>query len=320
MSEILNSLVAASRQWIGDSPTGAMLGATRAFIAAASHNESLLREAVESLQQQEPGPQAWLAMAFGTLAESGASAELTGPVVLEQVRTWLPLLPDGGSGDEPPPVPTPEQAIRLSQFQFLCQSAVTHLARLPSLREAMGRDSALLDRLDGLRGYSYGAWWVLEALLKSSGTVVVLHPPSYSGLRLEYSNISNAFHLFSLLQRAVGTRLPGGRKPPAADAPLDTEAWWHYGSPTSPQPDLTASIGGEGSVRDIPRVDGEQVVLLWPPILARRGWDTAFFSPHLEALPASARVERMLTEDESRAWLEKLGVSGTGRRPWWRFW
>lgn len=320
MTEILNSLVAASRHWIGDSPTGAMLGATRAFIAAATRNESLLREAIDSLETLEPGPQAWMALAFGTLAESGTSAELTGPSVLKQVRAWLPLLPAAGNDDEKPSVPTPEQAIRLSQFQFLCQSAVTHLARLPSLRESLSHDEALLHRLDGLHAHSFGAWWVLEALLKSSGTIVVLHPPSCSGLRLAYRHVSNTFHLFSLLQRAVGTRLPGGRKPAAADAPLDTEAWWHYGSPSSPRPELTASLWGEGLVRDIPRVEGEQVMLLWPPILANRVWDTAFLGPHLEAMPAEATVERMLTEEESRAWLEKLGVGGPERRPWWRFW
>lgn len=320
MSEVLNSLATASHRWIGDSPTGAMLGATRAFIASASRNESVLREAVDSLDTLDPGPQAWLALAFGTLVESGGAAELTGAAVLEQLRAWLPLLPEAGDENSAPPVPTPEQAVRLSQFQFLCQSAVTHLARLPRLREALRDDAPLLARLDALRGYSYGAWWVLEALLKSSGSIVLLHPPSYSGLRLDYSHVSNGFHLFSLLQRAVGTRLPGGREPASADAPLATEAWWHYGSPASPRPELTASIWGEGPVRDIPRVDGEQVMLLWPPILANRVWDTAFLGPHLEAMPASASVERMLTVDESRAWLEKLGVGKPVRKPWWRLW
>jgi hypothetical protein len=88
----------------------------------------------------------------------------------------------------------------------------------------------------------------------------------------------------------------------------------------SPRPELTASIWGEGAVRDIPRVEGEQVMLLWPPILANRTWDTAFLGPHLEAMPASATVERMLTAEESKAWLEKLGVGQPRRRPWWRFW
>lgn len=316
MPDVLSALAAASRHWVGDSPTGAMLSTMRAFLAAATKDESLLREAASRLSGLEPGPVAFVAVAFGSLVERGTAAGITGPAVLAELRAWLRQLPKAGNDDEPQPVPTPEQAMLLARFQFLCQSAVTHLANLPAERAAMGQDVALLERLDELRGHSYGAWWVHEALLKASGTVVLLHPPSGTGLKLRYTNVSNCFHLFSLLQTAVGTGIPGGHHRVGPVTQGD-EAWWHYGSPLSPKPDLSASIWGEGLVRDIPRVDGEQVMLLWPPILQGRNWDSGFLGPHLDAMPASVAIESMLTPAESEAWLERLHIT-RGQKPWWR--
>jgi len=274
-----------------------------------------LREAAAALGSVEPGAVAWSAVTFGTLVERGVSAEITGPAVLEQLRAWLPRLPAHGTDPS------------LAQFRYLGQAVVAHLARLPAQRLALGRDAALVERLDELRSRTPGAWWVYEALLKSSGTLVLLHPPSGTGLRLVYANVSHGFHLFSLLQTAVGASLPGGREPDEAVAgvargksgdTISDEAWWHYGAPRSPKPDSAATIRGEDLVSEIPHVDGEQVVLLWPPILPSRSWDSGFFGPHLEAMPADATVERMLTAEECKAWLETLGV-GRRRKSWWPF-
>jgi hypothetical protein len=325
MTDVFQELAAASRNWAGDGPTGAMLSALRAVMSAATQDDSLLREAAKSFHALEPGSAAWTAVAFGTLAERGASAALTGPAVLDHLRSWLPRLPMPGSADAPPPEPTPSQKRLLAQFQFLCQSVVTHLARLPEQRAALGQDAALLERLGELGGYTPGAWWVHEALTRTSGTLVLLHPPSATGLRLGYTHVSNCFHLFSLLQTAVGTRIPGGRVPDETIAwaargknsePVRDTAWWHYGNPASPKADLGASIWGEGLVREIPRVNGEQVMLLWPPLLHVREWDAGFLGPHLEAMPADAAVDRMLTPEESKAWLETLGIRRR-RKAWW---
>ena len=326
MSDALDELAAASRNWPGDAPTGAMLSTMRAFLSAATKNDPLVREAAISLSTEDPGAAAWIAVALGTLVERGASVELSGRAVLDHLKSCLPKLPKPGN-EEALPDPTPEQVKLLALFQFVCQSAVTHLARLPAERQAMGQDAPLLERLDQLGGYSHGAWWVHEALLKTSGKLVLLHPPSGTGLRLWYDNVANNFHLFSLLQTAVGTAIPGGRPADESIAmvargksadPVSDQAWWHYGNVASPKADLKATIWGEGLVREIPRVDGEQVMLLWPPILQGRSWDAGFLGPHLEAMPADAGVERLLTADETQAWLAKVGL-GPGRRRWWRF-
>ena len=125
-------------------------------------------------------------------------------------------------------------------------------------------------------------------------------------------------HLFSLLQAAVGTRLPGGRQPDpkiAAVARGQTddddgydEAWWHYGDPRSKTPDLRESIWGEGLLTEIPIVNGSRVMLLWPPIMQSRTWGSGFFGPHLQALPANVVVEEELSPESAREWSQALGI------------
>lgn len=319
------ALIAAARGWKGDSPTGAMLTSTRVFLSAASADPALLEKIAVSLGHYDQGAAAWVAVTCGTAVERGAPAQLAGPAIVDLFRSWLPRLPRlSEDADATPPDPTPEQAALFVLFRYLSQAVVTHLARLPAQREAMGHEPALVDRLGELTGYAHGAVWVREALLKSSGTLVFLHPASSAGLRLGYTNVSNCFHLFSLLQTAIGTRIEGGREPSDVIARVargkSTEtagdaAWWHYGQATSPKADLATSIWGEGLVREIPQVDGVPVILAFPKILENREWDAGFLGPHLEALPSDVVIAGALTADEVRQWLERLGFGS--RKRWW---
>jgi hypothetical protein len=329
MSEVFGALATASRGWAGGTPSGGLLRATRAFLTGAADDHDLLGEAAAALPGLEPGAAAWIAVACGTVVEQGAPAEYTGPAVIDLLMSWLPEFPQFADSDERPPEPTPEQAALFTLFRFLCQSAVSHLARLPSHRRNLAQDQPLIDRLGDLQCYSHGAVWVREALLKSSGALVVLHPPSGVGLRANYSNVANCFHLFSLLQTAVGNRMPGGREPSEAvgrvargksTEVVSDEAWWHYGHARSMKPELTASIWGEGTTQQLPVFDGVQVLLLWPPILQSRTWDGNFLGPHLDAMPADLVVEKELTPEESRAWLARVGLDPAQRKRWWRFW
>ena len=107
MSEIFTNLATASRAWAGDSPTGAMLSSTRAFLSAAPGDDSFIKEAVASLPTQDPGAAAWIAVTLGTLVERGTSPELSGPAVLEHLKSCLPKLPASpNNNDDPPPQPT----------------------------------------------------------------------------------------------------------------------------------------------------------------------------------------------------------------------
>jgi hypothetical protein len=64
-------------------------------------------------------------------------------------------------------------------------------------------------------------------------------------------------------------------------------------------------------------VNDEQVIVLWPPILAGRTWDSAFFGPSLEALPPDVVVEEELTVENARSWFYRLDIEVGRRRKRW---
>ena len=303
-----------------------MLKATRAFLTRVQTDTTALREAAECMRHAEPGAAAWIAVACGTAVENGAPADITGKPVFDLMRNWLPKFPQFGDDPEALPALSPEQRALLPLFRYLSQAVVTHLARLPAQREAMGREAALLDRLGELQSLSHGAVWVREALLKRSGTLVFLQPTQNFGARIAYENVSNCFHLFSLLQTALGTFVPEGRVPDPLIArvargksndAIQDEAWWHYGHALSNKAEIAAMIPGEMLVRDIPRIDDTTVILAWPTILKSRTWDGAFLGPHLDAMPADARIESAISLEETHAWFKRLKI---GDEPWWKFW
>jgi hypothetical protein len=326
----LENLLSACREHPGGEPSSDLSRRTDDFVARARKEPSILSAAAAELPRLPDAGAAWLAFVFGMAITQGAPADRTTGPVVDLFFSWLPRLPataDTEEDDGTLPAPTPEQAALLQMLPRLCQSVVAHLARSPERRASLARDAALLDRLERHEDYSLGVAWIREALLRISGPLVVLHPPSGQGFRLRYENVSNGFLLFSLLQCALGRRLPGGRRPDPAvgaaargksRAELTDHAWWHYGDPRAPKPELQASIWGEASVRSIPEVQGVQTLLLWPPLLQSRGWDAGFFHPHIEDLPPNVVVERKLPAEECRALLDQLGVEPATRR-WWQW-
>lgn len=325
----LNQFLAACAGRVGTDVTRELRDATQRFLAAAANDPALLRSAADSLRKLPPAGAAWMAITLGTSVEEGREVTLTGPALLDYFRDLLQLFPAARDDDasEAAPGPTADQTALIRVFDEICQAVVAHLARMPERRVALAGEQSLIDRLEELAEFGWGSTWVREAILKTSGTLLALQPRSGEGVRLKYANVSNCFHLFSLMQSAVGQRITGGQvaepKVTAAargetDEAVSDVAWWHYGDPRSAEPELSTSIWGEGHVRDIPQMHGVQTVLLWPPLLKSRGWDSGFFKPHLHALPADLTVESVLSRDESRALLERLGLKRSSK--WWRFW
>jgi len=313
MTKAVDDFLWACEQY-GGQACAKLQAATSKFLDAARAQPELLTLAGRGLVELEPGPAAWLALTYGTAVETGFPPQLTAQQLLPAFDDWTARL----LGDEDERAkPTPEQEELLAPFPYVCQAVVSHLARLPEEREARYRAERSSGRLEQLAALSYGAGWVREALYKSSGHLIVLHPGSGKGLELSYQNVSNCFHLFSLLQGAIGMRLPGGRAPDEAtvraargdtdDAARD-EAWWHYGSPYSSKPEIGASIWGESNPRELPCVEGQQALLLWKPLLGLRGWSSSFFRPQLSQFPPNASVERELSEDERRHWLRACRI------------
>lgn len=51
------------------------------------------------------------------------------------------------------------------------------------------------------------------------------------------------------------------------------------------------------------------MLLLWPPLLGSRSWDSGFFGPALEALPPDVIVEEELSPEACQRWFATLGLA-----------
>jgi hypothetical protein len=246
---------------------------------------SHLGPVVLTLRQLPLAGAATAAVWLGSCVERGADPDGALPTLLDVLQTHAEALdPDAPDADD------------LEGLQWLGQGVVAHLVASPTGREAAQQHAGLLEALEEVSGVSVGAVWVEELLLRRSGTLVLLHGTEPWGHEVTFAEIGNAFHLFTLLQRAL---------------PMDLgdphTAWFHYQQPTAgPEPLLGASIWGEASLDTIERVDGVPVMVCFPPLLGRRGWDESFFGPAIDAAPSRVRV-RPLSDEEQARWRARLG-------------
>jgi len=69
----------------------------------------------------------------------------------------------------------------------------------------------------------------------------------------------------------------------------------------------------------IPKIEGQQVLVLWPMILGSRSWDAGFFGPHLHGTPPAVTVDAEFTDEQLQDWWSKLKLPAPAK-PWWKFW
>lgn len=248
---------------------------------------------------------------LGASVENGIEPEPTIQPVLQTMLRWTRTMVT--QDDEEQEDPDPDEEV-VTGTELLGQSLVAHIARAPSVRLQLSGEPTLMQELERVEHLTAGAAWLAELLRKCSGELIVLHAEHPIGVRVQYENISNCFHLFTLLQGALPD-FPGALKTTKqvlaaarGDSYEDVSdsAWWHYGQGNMPEANIAASVFGEASPDSISRIDDQQVMLLWSPILQGRSWDSGFFAPVLSsALPSVAKLDD-LTDAEMRQWRERL--------------
>ncbi len=241
-----------------------------------------------------------LAIWLGAGVENGISPEPTAMPIVEAMLRWsrsIPVREDQDVVNGEPPSDT------IIGMERLGQGLVTHLARSSQQRFEITERPEIIAELERVEHISAGAMWVLEVLRKCSGRLVVIHAESRKGVLVRYENISNCFHLFTLLQGVLVKVMPDARRPSPQTLAVacgeqneiaHDHAWWHYGRGDVPEANFSGSVWGEASPLSIPRIYGEQVLLLWRPILGSREWDGNFFGPFLMEAPPSGVDQRII--------------------------
>lgn len=277
-----------------------------------------------------------LAVSLGAGVEHGADPDDAIPRLIEALRRWMGKIPDDLS--------EPISSELSSGLEFLGQGIVAHISRSPTRWAQYRQDEQFMSELQRVEGVSAGCNWVYELLSRTSGSLIAIDVAERRAFRVEYKNLSNCFHLFTLLQIELAPRMPYAPRisqelvevatGPAMHDVTDA-AWWHYGNGTSSKPNILASIWGELSPSTIPMIDSQQIVLLWPPLLESRQWDGNFFRPYLMAAPPSLRIIEELPAVEVDQWWQTLELperlpeevaktrpspTEALKRLWWKFW
>ncbi|PNY38187.1 hypothetical protein C2E31_04100 [Rhodopirellula baltica] len=285
------------------------------------------RQLADRLDELNSAPGAgFLAVYLGARVESGADPNISGPSILQAMLRFADAFELPPDDDDDAPI----DSSAVIGLELLGQGLVAHVSRSEPLLQQMSNDTATIESLERVEHISAGPTWVLELLRKRSGELLVIHVADRRGFDVEYNNLSNCFHLFTLLQAALqGMRLGNGGTVDSdlvavasGDAFHDAadSAWWHYGVGGYPEADFGGSVWGEATPDTIPTIDGRQVILLWPPLFQARSWDAGFFSPFLQASPPKVSVINELDPTDVQNWCERLNLPTIKSKRRWRFW
>ena len=318
----IDQLLQAFQQGDADASAQARALAMENFVAALPAHAELATELDQLLAQQSPEVAANLAVFIGCLLEKNL---LPSPsqAVPKLFCDWLQQLPQDETPEDDWHLNSPtsfeladlsdqQQAI-LAALPLLCLAMLSHLAKLPELREELRRYDDFLEQLDFIKPHCAQVFWVREFVLCFSGRLLVLHPSSESGVWVQYQNVGTCFHLFSLLQLAIGEGIEGGApsNPEVAavlngrsQQALRDQAWWHYEEVSTYSQSGFYKLWGGGNVRLISKVDEQQILVLSPPILPTLTWESP--SPFPAKIPATVVIERYLEPEECQVWLRKL--------------
>jgi hypothetical protein len=173
-----------------------------------------------------------------------------------------------------------------------------------------------------------GHWLSIMLGVLHEEPILVLEPATGLGIAARISGLADNFQLHTLLMESfpssgirAGTRVPRfvaeiarGVGPQQAEETV-TGFWNLYNwqavqanGELPPADDFTHSsvwIWNEGCPADIPQFEGQRVVLLGPPSL-ERSWNAMRI---FESLPASLKIEKNLSSEEVRSWLQKFAAA-----------
>ena len=269
-----------------------------------------------------------LAVWLGASVENGAVPAQTLPGLLNALTKWIRVLNAiDSSTNENHSESHPQM---LKGIDLICQGLVAHLARSSEHRESIGRSDEIIQKLEAAQLVSNGATWVLEALRKRSGTLIVLEIAHQNGVEVRYEHLSTCFHLFTMLQLLLTAEgKPFAQTIPAEPLPdqishsiypAEDSGRWHYGRGDTPTQDIAGTIWGEATPASIPIVEGRQVILLWPQILGGRHWNSGMFGPPLFAMPSKLEIISELSPENVQDWITRLNLPNPQRKSWWKFW
>jgi len=227
----------------------------------------------------------------------------------------------------------PDSSLAFQSIPYFSMAAIAMLSRSVALRKATRERvklHELLDAMGGQYGYADYLWRMVQVL--DDEELVVLHPEQGKGYFVRLHGLGDNFQLHTLVAAALVGRFPGkwirGRRPTRLEirnASRGTEHppegvshgvfnLWSWrgvdenGQLLNAQEHADFWVWNEGVPAQIPTLDGTRFLILGAPPF-QRSWTA---SPVFPAMSGSVEVDRVLTRDETQAWLVYLAKRVAG--------
>ena len=291
---------------------------------------ALVAEVAPLVRAADPFRGSAVALNCGTLVEIGGDPALVFPHLLAELPRHLALarrardrgeIAPGALFDE-----DPDAAKADAGLTYFLLAVMTVICRKAEYRQALRATPEIVEGIAALRAGHREADFVAQVLVLTDDVeLLVLVPEERKGFRVALEAINNNFHLFTLLQANLiaGGHLVGEPTAPevlgvaTGDAPQQyaqtDHARWHFytwaglnSDGTFAATDLTTWVPGEAGPATIPEFDGTRVMLIGPPVLAARSWNSNEFVAIHDALRSRADVVEVLPAAQVTAWLDRI--------------
>ena len=216
-------------------------------------------------------------------------------------------------------------------ISMLSLGLMSRISSSRPLRELLRSADRIAERCFYLDSYCDTVGFVPHILnMVEEETVLLLSPATKNGVEVSLREIDSNNLFFTLLQFTLYHEhllKPLGAQPftyrevverIARHEPVEEEEWPEqlyesgcFGYYTYPalQPDGSynemGTVWGEGTLYEVPKLDGRYVILLTKPNI-QRSWGNAFVTSTHSRLQPEVKLIRRLSKEETEEWLEKI--------------
>jgi hypothetical protein len=313
-------------------PVGTMLQYAHGLESRAELN-ALLAEVAPLIRAEEPFRGSVIAISCGTLVEMGGDPAIVAPHLFATLPRHLDLARQHRdrakrkpNDDESLFADDPDGMQAAKGLTYLLLPTMAVICRAMAFRQQARAIPEIVNGVQALRDTNREADFVAQVLGFTDGIeLLVLAPQERKGFRVTLEAVNNNFHLFTLLQGALtgAGHLEGEPTDPevlgiaTGEIPHQTtrmdHARWHFytweglrldGSLAAT--DFRTWIPGDALAAEIPALEGERIVVIGPPVLGARSWDSNHFANIHDALRSGVRVTEVLTPGQVLVALNKI--------------
>lgn len=267
-----------------------------------------------------------LALSCGTLVEWGGDPGAVFPHLLAELPRQLALTRRAFDQSDLAPAALfdadPDAAKAAAGIRYVMLATMAVICRKAESRQALRANADIVEGVEAIREHQGEANFVGQVLgFVDDLDLIVLAPKEGKGFRVRCDAVATCAHLFTLLQGALiaGGHLAGeavdeeviavatGAAP--HERLLSDHARFHFVTwPCSLDNgfDTIIAMPVEETPLCVPALDGQRIVLVGPPLLGGRAWDSNFFANIHDALKSRAEVVEVLPAAEVRRWLDRI--------------